>query len=151
MQAVDIITEILGELQRTDEERQQIEEQYRMDMARLATKEEGFRLVHNHFVILLDGHSQSAWVDEIAGKVDFSGCDTHEQRARRIAMVTDGTVRPGQVAEILVAAGAASGSPKNLSGNVSKQLGESHYWERVQHGIYRLLDFSESNTEAGDT
>lgn len=69
---------------------------------------------------------------------DLAGCRTQQEGLRKIAELTDGVIRVNDVADLLIAAGLASGLPSSAVSSAHRVMTNSPDWEWVAPGVFRL-------------
>ena len=71
--------------------------------------------------------------------INFDGAQNHEERLVRIAQVGGGTVHYRKAADILIAAGLAKNSKKNLQSMLHRTMSQSESWDLKGNGWFEYL------------
>ena len=71
----------------------------------------------------------------------LSNCKTQREAWAEIARLSGGLAKPSEGAQLLIDVGLAEKPKCETASNASSWMSNSDRWERVEKGVYRLLEF----------
>ena len=71
----------------------------------------------------------------------LSHCQTQREGWVEIARLSGGLVKPSEGAQLLIDVGLATKPKRETASNGSSWMSNSDRWERVEKGLYRLVEF----------